>query len=313
MTTLSYAETARKMTDAELYGFFSKDHFYQDANLAAAVCQEVENREAALTGRKPARIEFKKFDNPNVMGYAGRDVICVNTCFLESKYQHRYTPEGILNTILHEGRHYWQRQVTLNPELECPNALRLQFVINQLAYVNTGNAIDLGMDAEIQARLQYGMQENEMDARYYALKRMREISERYRKDYPFKLEMTREVIQEIEYYRLVTENMTEEKYQLLERKYMERYNQNKEQAKKLGVLYPEAPEGKRCFENIRIYRKVIDPLYKGLLKANPQLRMNTGDQAALLFSLYRVARERILAGETLESPLELLKIGRAHV
>lgn len=308
MTNIDLTETVRKMKDRELYAFFSDDQFYGNRELALAVCQEVENREAMRTGRNPAKVVFQEMED-GCRGTTTRDgkVIALNEQYLHKRIARTLFPEMALRTLLHEGRHSWQIQVANNENLECPDQLRMRYQIDFSSYIS-GNEIDLGMRPDIQARIQYSQQEIEADARYYALKRMTEICEQFQMGDSFEIEIERGITEETEDFYILVNLLTEERYELLELKRLILYDEKKLRQAKQGQYLPDIPDGFRFYENIHMIRHVLIPVFLDLVQMNLQLQEDSFLQKELLFTLYSIAREHIMAGETLESPAALIEL-----
>ena len=294
------ADIAAGMSDRELYSYFSEEKFYVDPELSQAVCQEVENREAALAGRQPAKVYFDFLD---CAGVSGMGRIGINVMYLQP--DPKWTPADLLNTILHEGRHEWQYWVRLNHPEDLPEKTRLLFAVSDTCYQggNIAGALEVGIsDKEAQADIEYGMQENEIDARFYAYCKMKELASEYNLTDVYREAIDKAMDEELYYMDLLRYNMGEEEYQLLEKLIMELYKVEED-----GSLYcPVIPEGFRCYENIWMVQNIVYPALEMVEDLAEELF--TLDADRLLFTLYEEARMNFMSGKPLESPEKLVSI-----
>ena len=306
-------EEIRQMSDRELYSFFQEDQFYDDPEYAKALCQELENREAAREGRAPAIITFQELE-PRMLGIAGTEngkkVIKLNIAFLKKSVPQILTPGLALNTVFHEGRHIWQDHVLETNARQVPLSVRLLLGADNICYTNgIYNVIDVGISPGVQGGLEYMLQENEMDARFYALKRMTEVEAEVSMDEAFQIDLESLRQAEISLIRKTLEHFDEGKYRLLEKKRLDMYkNRAKEILLKTGARIPELPENFRCYQNIWIIRNIIKPVYDWLIKMVERLRQDIIKAGNLLLNMYMIARICAAEGKPLETPNELMNI-----
>ena len=303
----------RQLSDRGLYAHFHESCFYEDPEYTKALCQELENREAAREGRAPAIIIFRELE-PGVLGVAGTEngkkVITLNIAFLKKSVPQILTPGLAMNAIFHEGRHIWQFHVLETNAQQVPLSVRLLLGADNICYTNgTENVIDVGVSQEVQGSLEYLLQENEMDARFYALKRMSEVEAEVSMDEAFQIELESLRQAEISLIRKTLEHFDEGKYRLLEKKRLDMYkNRAKEILLKTGARIPELPENFRCYQNIWIIRNIIKPVYDWLIKMVERLRQDIIKAGNLLLNMYMIARICAAEGKPLETPNELMNI-----
>jgi len=306
-------EEIRQMSDRELYSFFQEDQFYDDPEYAKALCQELENREAAREGRAPAIIIFRELE-PGVLGVAGTEngkkVITLNIAFLKKSVPQILTPGLAMNAIFHEGRHIWQFHVLETNAQQVPLSVRLLLGADNICYTNgTENVIDVGVSQEVQGSLEYLLQENEMDARFYALKRMSEVEAEVSMDDAFQIDLENMRQIEISLIRKTLEHFDERKYRLLEKKRLDMYKARaKEILRKTGARLPELPEKFRCYQNIWIIRNIIKPVYDWFIGMVERLRRDIIKAGNFLLNMYMIARMYAAEGRPLETPNELVNV-----
>ena len=313
MSSRDLSKKVRSMSDQELYSFFTVERFYQDPELSAAVCQEVENREAARLGRKPAQVVFEDFeDDGGVFGYSSPDgMIALSSLFTEPDPTQTFTPSQLLNTLLHEGRHQWQDMVIDEQLSDVPESVRLLLTVDRYCYISDPLAmIDVGIEPwEEQLSIEYSMQENEIDARFYAIQRMKEIARTTDVDLSFQIELTRSMLSEVYLIEKVQEFCSEEQYRLLEKKRLEKYQARAEMLRLGGEELPELPENFRCYDNIWMIRNIVLPVSEFLKETlNELYAVTNGLKEMVIYHLYEVARIFAMNGKPLEKPEELYKI-----
>ena len=306
-------EKIRQMSDRELYSFFREDQFYDDPETTRSVCQELENREAARMGRKPVIIDFDELPS-GIAGIACNSEkpkrIVLNSAYLRKSFPQILTPGDAMNTIFHEGRHIWQHYVLETDDQRVPLSVRLLLRADTICYTNgRAGVIDIGIPQEEQAILEYALQENEMDARFYALKRMVEVQTLVGMDEAFLVDIERAKITELSHIRKAMAFFDEDKYQLLEKKRLEVYKARaKERYLLTGERLPELPKNFRCYQNIWMIHYVISPVYEFFLDNVEDLRKDIMNMGNILLGLYTIARERAAEGRPLETPAELVDI-----
>ncbi len=289
---------AAGMSDSELYSHFSEEMFYSDPELTKAICQEIENREAALSGRKPAVITFDEIDSSGV-SYGGQ--IIINSRFLKKNIKN--CPADVLSIILHEGRHEWQKWMFENHPEDLPEAVRLMMGVDWACYMDYfTNVIDVGIEnMEAQAWIEYSMQEIEVDARYYAVSKMREIASEYHLEETFQDTIAKAIDDELMNMAIVLEYMDEDQYQRLEELQKAIY----EEISKLLPFYQELPEGFLCYGNIWMIRRIVYPAFEEITRSAEELSIIDD---MIFYELFKMARIRLMNGMPLESPEQLLQI-----
>ena len=303
----------RQMSDRELYSFFREDHFYDDPDTTKAVCQELENREAARMGRKPAIVDFKELP-PGVTGMACSSEepkrIVLSSAYLRKSFPQILTPGRAMGTLFHEGRHIWQHYILDNNDEQIPLSVRLLLRADTICYTNGRvGVIDVGIPQKDQAILEYALQENEMDARFYALKRRVEVQKLVGMDEAFLIEIEKAKMTEISYIMKTIAFFDEDKYQLLEKKRLEMYKAKaKERYLLTGERLPELPKNFRCYQNVWMIHHVISPVFKFFMDNVEGLRQNGMKMGNLLLGLYTITRECAADGKPLETPAELVNI-----
>lgn len=291
---------AAAMSDQELYSFFTDNLFYNDLEFAKAVCQEVENREAAISGRKPAKISFSKLAEGR-MGYSAGGSIVFSDVFLHRDVKR--TPADLLNVILHEGRHEWQNHIHMNTDINSFGKDDWVYEINRMCYTSGNkNVIDIDLPSDVQGRIEYAMQENEIDARFYAIRRMQEIASLYDMDDSFLEAIDKAVDAEILDIGLVAKYMTEERYLILEdRKIASFVSIIKESIDDISRL----PEGIKSYETIWIIKHIVIPAYEHVLEKAEKDNLNIMEKQQILYRLYETARLRKMEGSSLEKPEDI--------
>lgn len=305
----SAIEKVRAMSDRELFSFFNGPEIYKDPEMTLAVCQEVENREAARTGRKPAVIVFEDMEE-GCLGQADPNgKIILNRMYLDPGMRGVLPPARLLNTLLHEGRHHWQFSLLGNENSGIPESIRLMLQVDSLCYVGgPETTIDVGIrPPEIQTRIEYAMQENEMDARFHAIRRMQEIAKLIAPDTAFQIQLRKAQNEEVQEILKVLKFCSEEQYRQLEKLRLEKYRQRAEHYRKMGYDVPELPENFRCYGNIWMIRNIISPVMGFLFQKMP-LSRRLADTNRMLYRLFEIARVSAMKGKPLEKPEELLAI-----
>ena len=306
----SAIEKVRAMSDRELFLYFSGTALYEDPEMTLAVCQEVENREAAKAGRKPVVIAFEELKG-NCVGVAepnGR--IVLNSIYLDPEVRGYLPPASLLNTILHEGRHQWQYIVGTKEDSGVPESVWLMMQVDNHCYVSDSEtAIDIGIrPKDVQTTLEYVMQENEMDARLYAIKRMQEIEKIIGPDPAFQIQIRRAQMDEVRYITMLLENCSEEQYQKLERLRLKRYQQKAEYYRRRGYTLPKLPDNFRCYGNIWMIQHIVGPVMGALLQTMLPINRIPGEAEWMLYKLFEIARGFAMNGKPLEEPQELLDL-----
>ena len=305
----SMTEQVRAMSDQELFRFFTGMQVYKNPELTLAVCQEVENREAAKAGRKPAVVSFENLGDGRTRGLSDPDgKIILNFLYLKPGMSGTLPPAMLLNTLLHEGRHQWQIKAENDPDV--PESIRLMLNVDKYCYVNSDeSSIDIGIrPKEVQTRIQYAMQENEIDARFYAIRRMQEIAKTMVPDSAFRNQLLRAQNDEVRDIRRLLSYCSEEQYQLLEKGRLEKYRQLAESYRKAGYTLPELPGNFRCYGNIWMIRNIVAPVTGFLLQRMSLAHRLTGAGDRLLYRLYEITRVFAMKGRPLEKPEELLTV-----
>ena len=300
----SMSAFAAKMSDAELFGFFSRDQFYSNPELTKAVCQEVENREAALTGRKPATVKFVKMtDAVNGQSCGGSILLNENSLIKNVKKD----PGTVLATLLHEGRHEWQNWMIKHHPESIPASVIQMMLVDYACYTSCDNiesVIDVGIeDKERQAWIEYSMQEIEIDARFYAIYRMKQIAEKYNLHEIFQETIEKAVDRELMNLDILHENMDADQYKLLERFQLDKY-------KEFCIKTPNCPmppENCICYGNIRMIQNIVYPAYYTISKSLPK-EFAVLINRQLMYDLYKEARLNMMNGTPLESPEQLIRI-----
>lgn len=181
------------MTDQKLYGFFTNAQWRRltvEERLAAA--QEVENRQAALSGRAPIPVSIDRTLDKNVLGgYSSID----RTIGLRAEYfrghilpSPQFSPAALLDTLLHEGRHAYQHALVENPAAE-----------NLASDLFQTWKINFSPFAYIPGGIMYFQQAIERDARMFALHEMRRIAVMIEPDLQFYAQLARAEAEEHRY------------------------------------------------------------------------------------------------------------------
>lgn len=139
-----------------------------------AYLQQLENIMAAEQGRKPMKVKAiskaKSKKQPNMMGYYDGCSLHINRHFLEDRpslfSKDYYSVGAAINTILHEGRHAWQRHLVQHGAPYADDTTRAKMFLNFCGYVQSGAG--------------YGAQIIELDARRYARQQYQNLLERMR-------------------------------------------------------------------------------------------------------------------------------------
>ena len=306
----SAIEKVRAMSDRELFSFFNGPEIYKDPEMTLAVCQEVENREAARTGRKPAVIVFEDMGK-GCLGQADPNgKIILNRLYLDPGMRGVLPPARLLNTLLHEGRHHWQFSLLGNENSGIPESIRLMLQVDSLCYVGgPETTIDVGIrPPEIQTHIEYAMQENEMDARFHAIRRMQEIAKIITPDTAFQIQLRKVQMEEVLNIKMLLKFCSEEQYQQLESFRLKQYHQLAESFQKKGYAVPKLPDNFRCYGNIWMIRHIVSPVMGFLLQKMRPMRRITGEADWMLYRLFEIARVFAMNGKPLEEPQELLHI-----
>lgn len=167
-----YRTAHNKLQDAELYSGFRKENWDKlDKKGRLSLLQELENREAARQGRPAFKIVIDKGTEPGSMGLFNGRVIKVDFRFFEDNLEPDlkllYNVVGAMDTVIHEGRHAYQRLVAFR-SIEAPEISeeeKRRWFVNEVAYRTPNLAPVAG----------YVFQPVERDAREYAAQEIKRI------------------------------------------------------------------------------------------------------------------------------------------
>ncbi len=159
------------LSEAELYAYFTVKKWKglsRDEKLLAV--QEVENRQAALAGRPAIRVFVDSTCTGYILGgYVDQDKsIHLNPEYFKSRFftAPLFSPAGLLDTIIHEGRHAYQHTLSGTSGISGPAGDMVRvWQLNFPAYIPP--AVDLAL---------YFQQAIERDARMFALQEMQRIA-----------------------------------------------------------------------------------------------------------------------------------------
>ncbi len=181
--------------------------------------------------------------------------------------------------------------------------------VDGLCYIHDAvTTIDVGIrPPEMQTRIEYAMQENEMDARFHAIRRMQEIAKIIAPDTAFQIQLRKAQNEEVQDILKVLKFCSEEQYRQLEKLRLEKYRQRAEHYRKMGYDVPELPENFRCYGNIWMIRNIVGPVMGFLFQKMP-LSRRLVDTNRMLYRLFEIARVSAMKGKPLEKPEELLAI-----
>lgn len=295
---MTATEKAGKMSDKELYSLFTGNQFYEDPELAMAAVQEAENREALRSGRKPITIRFDKLEG-STLGQCGKDTIVLDSSFLTKDVTGIRTPAQLLGVILHEGRHAWQHMILDDVPEGLSRDMYYSLLADNTCYVSPSFPLfstPLGTnDPEFEVYAQYAVQENEMDARFYALSRMEEIIDLTSDKYAMAIEIAKLKAQEVHLIEKICKDFNED---ILEKLEMNRKNSF------LVRTGKELPEDCEYFKNFRIILRVIKPLFTRLEELEE--KGTVIDCKNITFALYAASRKAELEGFRLETPEQLI-------
>ncbi len=166
------------LSDGALYARFRTESWKGlNAEERLDLLQELENREAARQNRPAFRVmQAEPGTGPRTLGYFNGKVLCVNKRFLGGRVEpfarSNYTPSNAIDTIVHEGRHAFQRMAAFGV-IKAPQITAEQkkaWLISFLAYQSAEN--EANGDA---AFALYAFQPIERDAREFAAREMKRI------------------------------------------------------------------------------------------------------------------------------------------
>lgn len=137
-----------------------------DEERKVMLLQEFENRQAAAVGRKPLQVVAKRMLS-STLGQCGNKVIHINMMSINGgRLRPPATIADMLATLIHEGRHAFQRHaveafVRDHPDTLPPDDVCLRWLINLISYHDMTNESyyvyamqDVEVDARKEARLQ---------------------------------------------------------------------------------------------------------------------------------------------------------------
>lgn len=143
----------------EFYAQLDEDH-------KVMLLQEFENRQAAAVGREPLQVVAKRMLS-STLGQCSNKAIHINKLSLNGgRLRRPATIADMLDTLIHEGRHAFQRHAVEtflrdHPDTLPPDDVCLRWLINFVSYHNTSNESyyvyamqDIEVDARKEARLQ---------------------------------------------------------------------------------------------------------------------------------------------------------------
>lgn len=239
----------KRYSDEQLYCMFTEqawEKFTPETRLA--LLQEVENRNAAMTGRPAIRIEAMEAKAEYLGCCETKEeetVLKINSLFLKNGVIH--TASGALATLLHEGRHAYQRYRVVHQLARMYKLSReeTEWLISQACYMSP--------DDTQKSYYLYELQAIEMDARRYARREVQRIYEVLKKqgveDLNFAVTLQHETAREKMLIDYIRKNFTLEELDELEQTILCKFA---EKIKGVGVFKGLDLEGLRLFDNARL-------------------------------------------------------------